>query len=837
MGLFRKAYQKLKKKFRNYRKKVEQWHRDRAERRKLQAEKERREFLQQYYVEMCETLPVEKNVVLVESRHGKGMDESVMKLARLFCEKEQFRLYAVCVSEQRKERRKWMDANGMQKMNLLTFSTKAYYKTLATAGILINEDNFGAAFIKRPEQKFLRIWNSTPVNAIGKSAREKFGMIGNAQRNLLAADYLLCPNRFTMELLEKEYMLANIAKTTVLLSGRLENAVFLENTTRNRLRKEYGWEEKQVFAYLPALRDYEGESKKAYEEQLAGYLLTLEERLSEQQLIIIRVPQGVRKRLEIENLQHIQWMPDTATSYQVLSAVDGLITDYSAIMMDYVVSGRKIIRFPFDEEKFRSGKKRYQKPEEFPFPVVKTAEELAEELHKGIQYDAGKFYETYASCVKPGMAEAVWKRVTEGKTDPDLEESCFSDNGKKNVLIYAGAFPKNGITTAIHNMLQQVDTEKKNYRIYYRMGALEHNQEELKKLPEKVTYYGYNRVDNLSRRDAVLYAKWKKKKEFPYTKIQDILQKRAKREYYRSLAFCRVEEVIQFDGYGEEITLLMEQMPCHRTIFAHNDMEMELKKKAFVRKEVLRHAYQTYDNVAIVTKDLEPSVRRVAEGKANIRVAKNVIDFRKIERLGMERLQTDERTESNVSEERLNQILQSEAKKFITVGRFSEEKGHARLMEAFAQVQQENPEIYLILLGGYGPLYEETREKAEKMDCADRIIIIKYLSNPYPLIKACDYFVLSSFYEGFGLVLAEADILGLPCFSTEITGPKLFLQQYGGKLVENSVQGIIHGMRDCLSGDVPKKLQIDYEVYNKEAAAQFEALTEAGEQECFHKAE
>ncbi len=826
MGLLRKVYRKLKKKYHDCRRIYEQWRRERAEKRKKREEKEQRDFLQQYYVEMCEALPVEKKLVLVESRHGKGMDESVMALARLFCTGEEFRLYAVCVPEQEKERREWMDANGMQKIELLPFFTKEYYKILATAGILINEDNFGAAFIKRPEQCFLRIWNSTPVNVFGKSARENYGMIGNAQRNLLAADYLLCPNRFTMELLEKEYMLADFAKTKVLLSGRLENVVFLENETGDRLRKEYGWEGMQVFAYLPALRDYEGESRKAYEEQLAGYLVSLEKCLSEKQLVVIRVPLGVRRRLENEKLQHIQWMPDTASPYQVLSATDGLITDYSAIMMDYVVSGRKIIRFPFDEELFLKGKKRYQVPEEFPFPSAGSVEELVQELNTGIQYDAGKFYETYASCVKPGMAEAVWKRITEGTSDPKLEEAHFSDNGKKNVLIYAGAFPKNGITTAIHNMLKQVDTEKKNYRIYYRMGALEQNQEELKKLPDNVSYYGYNRVDNLSRKDAAFYAGWKKNKKFPYAKIQDILNKRAKREYDRCLAFCRIEEVIQFDGYGEEITLLMEQMPCHSTIFVHNDMEMELKKKAFVRKEVLQHAYQTYNNVAIVTQDLEPSVKRISGGKANIRVAKNVIDFEKIKRLGTEKLQMDERTECNVSEEKLHQILCSEAKKFITVGRFSEEKGHARLLEAFAQIQKEVPDIYLILLGGYGPLYEETRKKAAQMDCADRIVIIKYLSNPYPLIKACDYFVLSSFYEGFGLVLAEADILGLPCFSTDITGPKLFMRQYGGKLVENSIPGIINGMRDCLDGTVPEKLQIEYAVYNKEAAEQFEALTE-----------
>ena len=100
------------------------------------------------------------------------------------------------------------------------------------------------------------------------------------------------------------------------------------------------------------------------------------------------------------------------------------------------------------------------------------------------------------------------------------------------------------------------------------------------------------------------------------------------------------------------------------------------------------------------------------------------------------------------------------------------------------------------------------------------------MSNPYPLIKMCDYFVLPSLYEGFGLVIVEADILGLPCFSADITGPRYFMQKYGGTLVEDSQAGILDGMRACIEGKIPERLNIDYEQYNREAVAQFEALIE-----------
>ncbi|MBP3578652.1 MAG: glycosyltransferase, partial [Lachnospiraceae bacterium] len=101
---------------------------------------------------------------------------------------------------------------------------------------------------------------------------------------------------------------------------------------------------------------------------------------------------------------------------------------------------------------------------------------------------------------------------------------------------------------------------------------------------------------------------------------------------------------------------------------------------------------------------------------------------------------------------------------------------------------------------------------------------VRFMSNPYPLMKQCDYFAFSSLYEGFGLVLAEADILGLPCFSPDLPGPRGFMQSYGGLLVENSEDGILSGMKACMQGTVPKQLTVKYEQYNRTAVEQFESM-------------
>ena len=90
-------------------------------------------------------------------------------------------------------------------------------------------------------------------------------------------------------------------------------------------------------------------------------------------------------------------------------------------------------------------------------------------------------------------------------------------------------------------------------------------------------------------------------------------------------------------------------------------------------------------------------------------------------------------------------------------------------------------------------------------------------------LRLCDCFILSSYYEGFGLVLAEADIVGLPIVSTDITGPRGFMQKNHGVLVDNSQQGIEKGLEMLYNGEV-KKLSVDYDHYNDEVVEQFERL-------------
>ena len=254
-------------------------------------------------------------------------------------------------------------------------------------------------------------------------------------------------------------------------------------------------------------------------------------------------------------------------------------------------------------------------------------------------------------------------------------------------------------------------------------------------------------------------------------------------------------------------------------------MVHEIITKGKQRRDVLNYAYNHYDHVAVVTEDMIEPTLELSGNRDNIAVAKNLINYKTIQEKSEAEIALDPETRATVSEDQLKEILSSDSECFINVGRFAPEKGHDRLIAAFSQYHRDHPNSYLIIMGGYSlyGLYEKLGEMVEELGAQDYIILLQNISNPYPIIKACDYFVLSSHYEGFGLVLAEADILGVPVISTDIPGPRGFMKKYGGTLVENSEAGILEGMKMLHNGQV-KPLTVDYAQYNQEAVAEFEVI-------------
>lgn len=116
----------------------------------------------------------------------------------------------------------------------------------------------------------------------------------------------------------------------------------------------------------------------------------------------------------------------------------------------------------------------------------------------------------------------------------------------------------------------------------------------------------------------------------------------------------------------------------------------------------------------------------------------------------------------------------------VSIGRLSEQKDFTTLIKAVNIVRKKHA-IQLTILGE-GREYANLKKIVEDLDLRDNIKFEGFKSNPYPYLKKSDLFVLSSKWEGFGLVIVEALATGTQVISTESNGaPKEILShgKYG----------------------------------------------------------
>ena len=122
---------------------------------------------------------------------------------------------------------------------------------------------------------------------------------------------------------------------------------------------------------------------------------------------------------------------------------------------------------------------------------------------------------------------------------------------------------------------------------------------------------------------------------------------------------------------------------------------------------------------------------------------------------------------------------QGNSKRFLAVGRFSHQhKGYDLLIEAFNIFARTNSEWKLDIVGE-GPEEKMYRELIAKYNLNDRIIIHPFTNNIQEYYSNAQVYVLSSRWEGFGLVIVEAMAHGLPVISSDLPTSKEIMGDFG----------------------------------------------------------
>ena len=100
------------------------------------------------------------------------------------------------------------------------------------------------------------------------------------------------------------------------------------------------------------------------------------------------------------------------------------------------------------------------------------------------------------------------------------------------------------------------------------------------------------------------------------------------------------------------------------------------------------------------------------------------------------------------------------------VGRFSQEKNHVFLVDVFLGITRRKKNAFLLMIGDGSEKQKIEAMLEQNMLCGKYRILSNRIDVP-DLMGTMDVFVFPSLYEGLGIVLIEAQKVGVPCFVSD----------------------------------------------------------------------
>lgn len=134
----------------------------------------------------------------------------------------------------------------------------------------------------------------------------------------------------------------------------------------------------------------------------------------------------------------------------------------------------------------------------------------------------------------------------------------------------------------------------------------------------------------------------------------------------------------------------------------------------------------------------------------------------------------------------------------LAVGRLWEPKDYPNLLRAFARLSNAADGPRLVIVGD-GPLRAELAALAESLGVAPQVSFLGVRDDVPALMSACDVFVLSSAWEGFGLVVAEAMACERVVVATDSGGVREVVGDTGWLVPPRDAEALAGALADALA--------------------------------------
>lgn len=724
--------------------------------------------------------------------------------------------------------------------------TPAYFRALATREYLVNNATFPPEFAKRDGQIYLNTWHGTPLKRMGYDLPRGGALeAANTMRNFLCADFLLAQNDFmTRQMYEQAYRLLGVFAGKVLQEGypRLDRQQLdLEQraTVEAQLaRAGISLAGRQLVLYAPTWRGTDFASPDDTSAQIVANAQRLQQLLGSDRFVVaLKAHQALHDRVARHPDGGSLLVPNDIPTNVVLGITDALVTDYSSIFFDFLPLPGPIVFFAEDRMDYSRVRGTYFAAEDLPGPVCTEFEMVADAI-TGSHPMASEFgrkreeWRTRFAAKADGEASRRVADVVFRGQPAGLDTVSCVPTARSSILLHLGSLRSNGITSAALNLLGALDTPDVDVSVVFARpvgeGQAAHNQ---RRIPPHVRQFirvpqAESRLGRVRRRLSFFLSQNPRR----------AAAVRTRRGWSAQWTWCfgdaSFDHIIDFDGYGPFWANLLLRGPSRtHSIWLHNDMASEQHRIVTGRQRLRRSLgavfalYPQFDHLVSVSPALAELNRlslanRLGIDPAAFVAARNIIDGDHVIAASHGEIHAPE-SNPDPAPPWWPELTNPQRREtwFVTVGRLSTEKNHARLIRAFARVHRERPDARLLIVGD-GPLRSELVELADGRGVAGSVIFAGYLPNPFPAVSLADCFVISSDHEGQPMVIMEAAILGLPIISVNFATVRDALPPGSIHVVDRTDDALAQGMLDFLQApDAP--VSFDFAAYNVVALAEF----------------
>lgn len=358
---------------------------------------------------------------------------------------------------------------------------------------------------------------------------------------------------------------------------------------------------------------------------------------------------------------------------------------------------------------------------------------------------------------------------------------------KKKILIASYNLDFGGIETSLINLLKNMDLEKYDVTLVLEeiKGAF------LKDVPSDIKIKEYKVSNN---------------KNVLVRKFVNLL----KRIKWMLLNYKRYYASICYATYSGPCGFVARTSSRNRILFIHSNYYQAYDKdENKIRAFFDNRKIEKYNHIVFVSNESKKDLCKIYPNieKKSVTI-NNLIDYERILKL----------SEKKVDVKRVAKKI------FMFVGRLDESsKRLTLLLEVAKKCKEENVKALFWIVGS-GP-DEKMYKDIVKNNNLDNVIFYGAKKNPYPYMKACDYLILTSRYEGFPVVYNEAIILEKPVITTiDVSDDYISIPNRFGYVVNE--KNIYDKVKELSKTKEKIKETVDYNTLNKKRINLIEQIME-----------